>query len=272
MQDLTREEMSDCKVFDVHTDPWQTGHGANSRKRVYQIGYSETACKVLGDPCEFYVELCKDLQKQQVDISGAYFETSEEEFQAEKQSMTSEYRHGPENDFYDTLTEFEKTNYIGYRNGWKSRTGQEWSSDNPNIVCVLGQNPKRRWSATSVKGRLPGLMHASSNRRIWSGRLRRWLLAKEKLGIMGWPVLPEVAQAYGTRILDWRTLHGAHELIGNGMHVPNLLLVMVSALACASIQKGTGSVPRQVLRTKTPLSSTAYGKATALTQKLKTTS
>lgn len=99
-----------------------------------------------------------------------------------------------------------------------------------NLIVHIGDNPKKYLCWSGVSKRIPTLRLASG--KYWHYASRRWLTTREKLASLGLPVSPGCALSMSVPILpvkDWRR---ALTLAGNSMHLGNILMVSMIALAC----------------------------------------
>ena len=96
-------------------------------------------------------------------------------------------------------------------------------------VCVLNQHPVKHPTTSHSDGSLPTFLSAG-NQKIWSYARQRWLTATEKWVAMGWPGNPLSAKLLNRPLANALACQG-HERIGNGMHVFNVVLVLLSLMA-----------------------------------------
>ena len=68
-----------------------------------------------------------------------------------------------------------------------------------------------------------------------------WLLPKELLAIMGFPVYRELAESMKTRQLHLE-LDAYRSAIGNCMHLGSAYLVLLCCLSCVRIRTGSSAV------------------------------
>ena len=97
------------------------------------------------------------------------------------------------------------------------------------MVCVLNQHPIKHPTTSHSDGSLPTFL-AAGNQKIWSCARQRWLTASEKWAAMGWPASPKLAKLLKRPLANPFACQG-HERIGNGMHLFNVVLVLLSLLA-----------------------------------------
>lgn len=105
---------------------------------------------------------------------------------------------------------------------------KEFSKNPDRMVCALNQNPVKHPTTSHADGSLPTFL-ASGNQKIWSISRRRWLTATEKFAAMGWPVNKKLSKILNRPEASALSCNG-HERIGNGMHVFNLVLVVLAVL------------------------------------------
>ena len=59
----------------------------------------------------------------------------------------------------------------------------------------------------------------------------------EKLAHMGFPSAPELAAPLQIPVIKGHELKHGHALVGNGMHMPNIAMVIFSILACVELRE-----------------------------------
>ena len=95
------------------------------------------------------------------------------------------------------------------------------------LYIVDGAIPQ---ASNGEDGTLP-CFTSSGPQKLWSTTRARWLLAKEKFFLMGFPVTDTVAAAYGCGKLDPANIFtNPHFLVGNSMHVGNAAAVILATL------------------------------------------
>ena len=104
----------------------------------------------------------------------------------------------------------------------------------PGVCYDLGQSPT--WIGHAFLG-VPTLRKASS--RIWSPREGRWLLLRERLAVMGFPVFRDLVDA-ALVPEDAVSLNGPASAVGNAMHVASVGAILAVALVCGDL---AASVP-----------------------------
>ena len=106
--------------------------------------------------------------------------------------------------------------------------------DNPDLVYHLGDSAQYRcWSATSQK--IPTYRVGSKSSLYWLPYHQRWLTGKERLLTMGWPVIPEVADAMGCPMVGASDRQRAQDLAstaGNGFHFQTSGILQLISLSC----------------------------------------
>ena len=122
-----------------------------------------------------------------------------------------------------TMTRQQERFANTYAQMYMAQTGRDPASD-PCAVFDIGQTPPR---AKPARGVLPTFRRST---RLWLPSKRRWLTPAEAAVAMGFPVLPQVADACGIQ-----TMHGLGGLpmpcLGNAMHVASVASACLIALA-----------------------------------------
>ncbi|CAK8995798.1 unnamed protein product [Durusdinium trenchii] len=92
------------------------------------------------------------------------------------------------------------------------------ATDNPDLVVFLGDNPNcwRTWSAKSKS--IPTFRRNSKTGLMWCPYLRRFMVAREKLAALGWPVSELLAANMQCKPVPAQDILRAADLAGNAMH------------------------------------------------------
>ena len=117
---------------------------------------------------------------------------------------------------------------------YKKCTGGKDVSRNKNILLYLGDNFKNRkiWSFRS--GKIPTLR--MSYGKMWSFHLKRWLVGREKLASLGFPVTQETAESMGAPVVPVMDAKRASAIAGNCMAFPTVGVVQMIVLSCLAPQ------------------------------------
>lgn len=83
---------------------------------------------------------------------------------------------------------------------------------------------------------LPTLLHRGTPR-IWYPLRNRWMTVNEKLAHMGLPSAPALAETLQIPVIKGQELQQGHGLVGNGMHMPNIGMIIFSVLACVELRE-----------------------------------
>ena len=104
--------------------------------------------------------------------------------------------------------------------------------EDADLCYFLGDSPEysRTWSA--VSGKIPTFRMNSRSGKYWFPMFRRWLTAKERLALMGFPVIPEMACALKVGVFPSLDVHRASDVCGNAMHFSSTALMQLVALSC----------------------------------------
>lgn len=102
---------------------------------------------------------------------------------------------------------------------------------------ALAQNATTHTTMTSANDSLPCLTTRGTTRMFHPQRLR-WLTGREKAAASGLPVSEAQAKAAGLeRCINWREDFAWHVRVGNGQVLPNVGLVILSALANLKVRQ-----------------------------------
>ena len=81
---------------------------------------------------------------------------------------------------------------------------------------------------------LPTLLHHGTPR-VWYNVKKRWMTVDEKLAHMGLPSHAELAKQLQVPVIKGQLMDQGHALVGNGMHMPNIAMVIFSIIACVEL-------------------------------------
>ena len=112
---------------------------------------------------------------------------------------------------------------------FRKRFGRN-TSDSPNLIANLQDNPANRltWSATS--SRIPTLRLSRS--KFWHFASKRWLTAREKLATLGFPVDEATAASMGVPLVPVSCTKQAAAVAGNCMSLAAVTVVQLVGLCC----------------------------------------
>ena len=99
-----------------------------------------------------------------------------------------------------------------------------------NLFFSLVDNPNNRVTWSAVSGRIPTLRKASGF--VWHVMSRRWLLPREILATLGFPVEQQSAAAMGVPILPIACPRRAAAVAGNCMHMSTVSVIQLVGLCC----------------------------------------
>ena len=131
---------------------------------------------------------------------------------------------GPSRDWLYLLTE-KQHRYLRVLSGrFAAEHGVDAASDD---ACVFDLGQSDCMPRLRARGVLPTIRASTS--KFWSPSRRRWLLQKECLSAMGFPVYRDLAQAAEMEV-DVISATAARYSVGNAMHVANVGSVLAFAL------------------------------------------
>ena len=113
------------------------------------------------------------------------------------------------------LTDWERGNLEKYRIQWHAKYGH-YPEDNPDAVVVVGQSAEHRFTGSHKDGSLPTLLKGSGITRLYSFHRKRWLTAREKFALMGWPANDAIAGVLKSESAEVDAFDTPHALIGHG--------------------------------------------------------
>ena len=107
--------------------------------------------------------------------------------------------------------------------------------DDPDLIVHLGDNPWSYlcWSGTS--GKIPTMRTGAGF--FYCPHREAWLLPKDKLAALGFPVTKDVALAMGVRTIPIADSFKAAAIAGNSFHFCTVAIVQLVALSCYQMKK-----------------------------------
>ena len=235
--DMAQDVHPQYDLYQLFLDPSDTGHGGAARPRTYVIAsrIGKTSCKQ--DPFDL-LEAVRRVTRRTQTVPGDYcladtFEVNLEAMHVANQ-RNLEWSPGGENEELDLRSlllkrEQDALNY--YEDMYLARFQRPAAMDR-NLMVYLGDNPWSRpcWSACS--GAIPTLRVGSRSGKMWIPALRRWLVSREKLAAMGWPITRQAAQAMMCPEVPVRDIMRSAQLAGAAMHFNTVALAQMLALSC----------------------------------------
>ena len=225
-------------MYQLFFSPSDTGHAGAARQRTYVIAshVEKTSCKL--DPYMIQSEISRCMQRKVKTQPKDYCLADAWEVAADAMALANKKKLawrppslGDEVDLRPLLTAREARALKDYEAAYFERFGRPASSDK-NLVCFLADNPAYSLTWSAVSKRLPTLRLNSSTGKLWLPSQQRWMVARERLAAMAWPIHTEMAQAMGCPDIPVRDLRRAGELAGNGMHFTTVAVAQLIALSC----------------------------------------
>ena len=210
---LLEELLGDLYEVDViHAKPSDLGFEFIRRPRVYMVMCLRGRLRFKVKPSVLYSAVCAHMRanaRAHPDVlASLWIETDA---------------------YFPTLTLKQARFADTYAQMYTAKTGRDPASD-PCGVFDLGQTPRR---AKPVRGVLPTFRRST---RLWLPSKRRFWTQAEAAVAMGFPVLPQVADACGVQPM--RMLAGLPmAYLGNAMHVASVgsvcLIALIATEPCA---------------------------------------
>ena len=231
---MVQETHPSYDLYQTFFSTSDTGHGGAARDRTYVIGShgDRTSCKV--DPEEVKDIISKRMKGKVRTVPSDYFMAQLVEVELEAQQLACkrkvEYKEGCR-DFRYLLTEREKRALQSYESSYPREFGEE-AHLNPNLVVFLGDNGStwKTWSAKS--NQISTFRKKSKTGLYWSPHLQRFMVARQKLAALAWPVTGTMAKAMCCGQIPSQDIHRAADLAGNAMHFTTVAVAQLLALAC----------------------------------------
>ena len=245
-------------IQQVFTRAEDVGYGVCRRDRLWLVGVHKQKARFLRPLQGLYNNLCAALCTAQVPQSACWRETDAQELRSELQesapthgSSTRGRVNNPGGSWLAALSRGEKKNLHRYLRKWKTKFGRAATQDT-NATVVLGQSAKVWWTSSHTDGSLPTFLKSGGHQRFWNPTRRRWMTAREKWGVMGWPVWPDVAVAMNVGMVDVKWYSHPHALIGNSWHFACAGVLKVVVLAGVEMLPNWSQSQGRVCEGETP--------------------
>eukprot|EP00439_Symbiodinium_sp_Y106_P042224 s213_g5.t1 len=223
----------DHDFYQLFSEPADVGFSGLARSRTWVIGSHRDHGTCLYDPFQLQSLLSTAFQKHvQANVPdflvASRTEIQMEAFDRARRKGTS-YQLG-QVDMQYLLNERENNCRQALDAKYVSRYKQlPW--ENPNLVYYLGDSETYcTWSACSSK--IPTYRVGARSAVYWLPSQRRWLTAKERLCSIGYPCIPEIADAMKVPTMGATDVQRAADICGNSMHFTTCGIMQLIALAC----------------------------------------
>ena len=235
---MVEEIHPEYDLYQMFLSPSDTGHDGTARERTYVIAShtEKTSCKQ--DPHDLRDAISKKMQKKVKTQAKDYFFAEPWEVSMEAMACINRQRgvwtpvfNDEGVDLRRLLSSREQQALAQYEKEYVRRYSCSPSRDK-NLVCYLADNPS--WSLTwsAVSGRIPTLRLNSHTGKLWIPSLNRWMVGRERLATLGWPVNSDMATAMGVKEVPAKDYLRSCEMAGNGMHLPCVAVAELIALSC----------------------------------------
>lgn len=125
-----------------------------------------------------------------------------------------------------------------YTDEYVRRFGQNPETD-PNAMFFLGDNTRFSYTWTCTSNAISTFRRQSG--KFWVPRLKRWLVAIDKLTALGFPTTAEAASTLGLRQpLPVSDPSRGHSVCGNSFHLTNCAVILLLAMTCFGPAKSSG--------------------------------
>ena len=223
--------------YDFYEMEWttgDTGHSGVRRDRLYVIGNHQELSSCKYDPGVMKNVISSRMVRTVQTVPSDYFmaKTVEVCQEAQQLAVRRGIQYRPRcHDLTYLLTKRELKALQAYNTAYRQEFHRDPSSD-PNLVLFLGDNGTtwKTWSGRSQQ--IPTFRRNAKTGLFWSPYLKRYLVAREKLCAMGWPVSECMAAAMRTRPVPSQDVIRAADLAGNAMHFCCVANAQLVALSC----------------------------------------
>ena len=186
-------------MYQMYISNADTGHAGAARDRTYVIASRAGFSSCKEDPYQMLNSISKKIQRRVRTEPQDYCVADPWEVSLEAMSVInkrgadwSPCTISGEMNLSSLLTEREAKAVQKYEEIYMQRYPRPAAADK-NLCLFLGDDPSwsLTWSATSK--RIPTLR--MNQGKLWYPSLRRWLVPRERLCTLGWPVTAELAEA-----------------------------------------------------------------------------
>ncbi len=223
-------------IYQLFLEPSNVGHTEMSRSRTYIIFARRGATKILSCPFELLQNISESIARH---IPRVYprdvLVASEQDVAMDAMHVANvrriEHQYQPaEQDLRYLMNERELTVIEQLNNKWIAAEGTD-PEEEPDLCYFTGDNPSNRatWSGGPSR-RIPTFR--MNQGKFYFPHKRRWLVAKEKLCALGFPILTNFAQVAGLPVLHVSDYRRAGDIAGNAMSLPCCQLAVLIALSC----------------------------------------
>ena len=224
-------------------DLWQlqfqsrdTGHAGSARDRTYVLASHQDRTSCLFDPDELKGLISKRMQKKVETRPSDYFMASRLEVDLHAQAVARRRGIPYKPDEFDLkylLTDPEQKRLKTYEQLYLKQFGSPAAEDE-NLVVFLSDNPEhwKTWSASS--GSIPTMRRNSKHDFLWAPALKRWMVPREKLAAMAWPVNESMSAPMCCQPIPLRDVLRASDFCGNAMNFTSVGVAQMLALSCFS--------------------------------------
>ncbi|CAE7440779.1 unnamed protein product, partial [Symbiodinium necroappetens] len=234
---MVEDTHEDYDLYQLFLTPQDCGHAGTARERTYVIGSHKerTSCKQ--DPFQM-LEKCRRKMRTVRTQPKDYMVADPWEISLEAMTVINRrkmswtpHAMGENVDLRGLLTTREQAALQEYEAEYRRRYAKDPSADK-NLVLFLGDNPSYSLIWSAVSKRIPTLRMNSRTGLLWLPSRNRWMVARERLATLGWPVTLDMASGMGAPLVEARDYLRAAELAGNAMSLPCVALAQLIALAC----------------------------------------
>ena len=233
---MVEESHPDYDFYQLYFSNADTGHAGSRRDRTYVIAsnHRRTVCR--HDPWQLRDAIADRMRRKVATLPSDYFcaDRCEVQMEAMKVATRRQITFVPERkNLRYLLTPAESGRLRQYEDLYYQKFGKPATQD-PDLVCFLGDNPLqwRTWSMQPAAKAIPTMRRNAKTGLWFSPHYKRWLVPREKLAAMGWPVNDAMAEAMNCPCVPSRDVHRAADLVGNAMHFPTVAVAQLIALAC----------------------------------------
>ena len=215
-----------------------TGHAGAARDRTYVIGSHQEKSSCQQDPFMLHAEIRRKMRKKVKTQPQDYCFADPWEISLEAMAVLN--RSGAEwrqeytlanADLRGLLSAREADALHRYEEAFMERFPHPPATDR-NLVAYLADDPAYSLTWSALSRRVPTMRLNARTGKLFYPALNRWLVARERLATLGWPVTAEMAEAMSTPPIQAKDYLRAADLAGNAMALPSVAVAQLLALSC----------------------------------------
>ena len=222
-------------LWQIMVETADTGHRGSARNRTYVVASHREKTSVLFDPHDLHRTISSKMRKKVQTKPSDYFLADQLEVHLHAQEVARrrgiKFRPG-RSDLTYLLSQKEKERLNSYLFCYQKQYGKDPEKDE-DLIVFLSDNPESGWKTWSAaSGSIPTMRRNAKTGFLWSPFHRRWMVPREKLAAMAWPVSDAMAAPMFCEPIPLRDVLRASDLCGNAMNFTSVGIAQLIALTC----------------------------------------